>query len=617
MDDLSTLKENGNDAARLGLLRLHDAVVRRESGRPEASLSPEELLAQFRAADPTRNAACLTWLLRTYAAGGYRLEDLSKAHDTLVAFARLRGCLPNTAIIDGETRNPRKLGSHLTLASLWKAVAPLVEAERLAEESEAGERPDTDKERALSQSRVIHRSNRMVIVVPMTVEASCWWGQGTQWCTAARNNNAFEDYHKSAPLIVICLRKIGDLPARKLQLHVHAGDMQFMDENDAPVSKEIILERWHDLEALVHWAIHGYGRGLEHVPEHLRVEALCLPAVSRNGEALKDVPEYLRTEAVCLAAVCEYGWALEYVPGPLRMKAMCLAAVGRNGYALDFVPNYLCTEAMYLAAVVSDGRTLQFVPKLLRTKAMCTAAVEQDGTALEYVPEPLRTKAICTVAVIRDGIALEYVPARLRTEAICSSAVGSDGWALIYVPEPLRTKAICSVAVIQDARALEHVPKPLLTEEICITAVGRNGLALYYLPEPQRTEAICTVAVGRDGRTLQHVPEHLRTEAICTTAVGGHGGALRYVPELLRTKALCLAAVTENSFMIKYVPEYLRVEITRSATEAQDKQKSVSINSQNNERESHDLVLDGLEDYLNNSKPSIQNTSSVLKLAIH
>ena len=519
--DVFILKENDTDAARAGLLRLHEAVGRREPGRPEAALSPDELLSRFRTSDPTRNAACLPWLLRTYAAGGYRLEDLSKAHDTLAAFARLRGQLPNTATIGGETRNPRKLGSHLTLASLWSAIAPLVEAERLAQENCSGEQEDTDRERALAQSRVIHRSNRMVIAVPMTEEASCWWGQGTQWCTAARNDNAFEHYHSDAPLIVICLRKSGDLPARKLQMHIHANDVQFMDENDARVSSKIILERWQDLVDLVYWAL------------------------SRNGRALAYVPEPLRTEALCLDAVCKDGLTLEYVPEPLRTEALCLDAVSRNGYAL------------------------------------------------QYVPEPLRTEAVCLASVVMYGWALRYVPEHLRTEAICTVAVGRYGLALRYVPEPLRTEAICTVAVEQDGRALFHVPEHL------------------------RTEVICTVAVCSNGGSLKYVPEPLRTEAICLAAVGNNGWVLKYVPELLRTKALWLAAVTKNSFMIKHVPEYLRVEITRLATEAQDKQKSVSINGQNNERESHDLVLDGLEDYLNNSQPSIQNTSLAIKPAIH
>ena len=394
MDDVFILNENGNNAARSGLLRLHDVVGRREPGCPEAALSPEELLARFRAADPTRNAAFLPWLLRTYAAGGYRLEDLSKAHDTLVTFARLRGLLPNTATIDGEARNPRRLGSHITLASLWTAIAPLVEEERLAQEEKAGEQPDTDRERALSQSRVLHRSARVVIAVPMTVEASCWWGQGTQWCTAARNNSAFEQYHSNAPLIVICLRKNGDLPARKLQMHVHAYDKQFMDENDARVSPELILERWQELKAVIHWA------------------------VGRNGEALTYVPEHLRTEELCLAAVGRYGRALEYAPESLRTEAICLTAVER------------------------DGRALEYVPPLLRTEKICTVAVSRDGEALAYVPNPLRTNTICLSAITQSGLALRFVPELLRTEAICIIAVGMNRAALKYVPENLRAEII-------------------------------------------------------------------------------------------------------------------------------------------------------------------------------
>ena len=498
MDDVFILNENDTDSAQTGLLRLHDAVVRREHGRPETTLSPEELLTRFRAADPTRNAACLPWLLRTYAAGGYRLEDLSKAHDTLMTFVRLRGLLPKTATIDGETRNPRKLGSHVTLASLWKSVAPLVEAERLSQE-EAGEQHDTDRERALSQSRVLHRSARIVIAVPMTVEASCWWGRGTQWCTAARNNSAFEEYHKKAPLIVICLRKSGDLPARKLQLYVHAYDMQFMDENDARVSLELILERWQDLEALLHWALGRNGLALSHVPNHLRTEAVCLTAVGRNGQALAYVSKPLRTEAICTVAVGGHGCALAYVPEPLRREAMCTAAVGRSGWALEHVP------------------------KPLRTEAICTAAIKENGGALMYVPEHLRTEALCLDAV-----------------------VGINGWALNFVPELLRTEEMCLAAVIKNGWALGFVPEPLRTEALCTAAVGRNGLALQHVPNHLRTEALCVAAVGSNGRALQHVPEPLRTEAICLAAVTDYGRAFTYVPGLLRTEVTRLIALDRD-----------------------------------------------------------------------
>ena len=580
MDDIFILNENGNNAAHSGLLRLHDAVGRRESERPEAALSPEELLARFRAADPTRNAAFLPWLLRTYAAGGYRLEDLSKAHDTLVTFARLRGLLPNTTTIDGEIRNPRKLGSHMTLASLWKAVGPLVEAERLAQEEEAGEQPDTDKERALLQSRVLHRSNRMVVAVPMTMEASCWWGQGTQWCTAARNNSAFEQYHSNAPLIVICLRKNGDLPARKLQLHVHSRGMQFMDENDARVSKKIILDRWPDLERLLHWAVNRNRLALAYVPEPLRTETIYLAILSRNGMALAHVPEPLRTEAMCTTAVGRDGWALQFVPLSLRTEAICAVAVEQNGRALRYVPEPLRTEVVCLAALKQTGLALEYVPERLRTKAICTVAVEQDGLALEYVPKPIRMEAVCLAAVEQDGRALEFVPEPLRTEVMFLAAVEQNGLALRFVPEHLRTEAICTTAVYRDGRALRFVPEHLRTEAICLTTVKQNGQALEYVPEPLRTEAVCLAAVGRNGWALKDVPEPLRTEAMYLTAVEQNGMALTYVPEPLRTNTIRLSAITQNG------------------------QKYISKNGETNIHKSYDLILDGLEDCLNNLQPS-------------
>ena len=593
MDNSPTLNKNGTDAARSGLLRLHDAVCRRELGRPEAALSPDELLARFRAADPSRNAVCLPWLLRTYAAGGYRLEDLSKAHDTLAAFARLRGLLPNMATIDGETRNPRKLGSHLTLASLWSVIAPFVEAERLAQQDCSGEHADTDKERALSHSRVIHRSARMVIAVPMTEEASCWWGQGTQWCTAARKNNAFEQYYKKAPLIVVCLRKVGDLPARKLQLYVHAGDMQFMDQNDAEVSPELVSERWQDLEALLHWTVGGYGWGLRYIPAALRTEAMCTAAVGRDAMAFIFVPDHLRTEAICLAAVGRNGDALQYVPEPLRTEAICTAAVSSNGWALEYVPEPLCTEAM------------------------CTAAVTEHGWALKDVPEPLRTEALCLTAVGSYGRALEYIPESLRTEAMCWAAVGKDGWALKHVPEPLRTEALCLAAVTQYGRALEYVPEHLRKEALCLTAVEKDGDALYYISEPMRTEAICTAAVGSNGRALRYIPESLRTEAMCWAAVGKDGWALKFVPEPLRTETVCLAAVGRYGGALADVPEHLRTEVMRLIAVGSDKQKSLSTTIKTNERESHDLVLEGLKDYLNNSQPNHRNMTSTFNLSTH
>ena len=41
------------------------------------------------------------------------------------------------------------------------------------------------------------------VYIPKTEAASCFLGRGTKWCTASKNNNAFEDYtHMGTPLFV-------------------------------------------------------------------------------------------------------------------------------------------------------------------------------------------------------------------------------------------------------------------------------------------------------------------------------------------------------------------------------------------------------------------------------
>lgn len=49
----------------------------------------------------------------------------------------------------------------------------------------------------------IYEDNKYLIVVPKTTEASCYYGQGTKWCTAAKKGNQFENYSSSGVLFYI------------------------------------------------------------------------------------------------------------------------------------------------------------------------------------------------------------------------------------------------------------------------------------------------------------------------------------------------------------------------------------------------------------------------------
>ena len=50
-------------------------------------------------------------------------------------------------------------------------------------------------------AEVIYEDSRWLILVPLTQEASCYYGSGTKWCTAAREGNRFEQYTRDGYLI--------------------------------------------------------------------------------------------------------------------------------------------------------------------------------------------------------------------------------------------------------------------------------------------------------------------------------------------------------------------------------------------------------------------------------
>jgi hypothetical protein len=52
-------------------------------------------------------------------------------------------------------------------------------------------------------SKLLYSDDRFLVVSPKTQEASCYYGSGTRWCTAAKKNNQFENYTEDGILVYI------------------------------------------------------------------------------------------------------------------------------------------------------------------------------------------------------------------------------------------------------------------------------------------------------------------------------------------------------------------------------------------------------------------------------
>ena len=108
----------------------------------------------------------------------------------------------------------------------------------------AAEEHESRKEvevQAKSGADKIYDDERWLIVRPDTIDASCYYGAGTKWCTAMKNKNHFKNYTKRGNLYYIIdkTRKLGDYYKIALFKEFKGVD-QWYDEKDNNLSGEVL-----------------------------------------------------------------------------------------------------------------------------------------------------------------------------------------------------------------------------------------------------------------------------------------------------------------------------------------------------------------------------------------
>jgi len=171
-------------------------------------------MAMIEQGDPTKNKQYSQWLARMYSKNIIPLEDIqSKMFDALSKFHTLKlrkKIKPEHADLN-QMKQP---------VDLLTAMADYEDVE------------DTNQEVDKGQSAEIYADSSIRVIVPKDEASACYYGRGTRWCTAAKNNNMFKQYHKSGDMYIV-LPKNPKHTGEKYQLHLHTK--QFMDEEDRPI----------------------------------------------------------------------------------------------------------------------------------------------------------------------------------------------------------------------------------------------------------------------------------------------------------------------------------------------------------------------------------------------
>jgi len=95
-------------------------------------------------------------------------------------------------------------------------------------------------------AKEILNNSEVRIIIPNDEASACYYGQGTRWCTAAKNNNMFGGYSSHNHPLFILLPKNPTHDGEKYQ--VHLLENEWMDEEDTEVGAQEVIERFSNTD---------------------------------------------------------------------------------------------------------------------------------------------------------------------------------------------------------------------------------------------------------------------------------------------------------------------------------------------------------------------------------
>ena len=157
------------------------------------------------------------WLLKLWVNRKLMLEDLYKATEYLSYFVKYNNRI--------EVKDINKYHS---LPELYNIVKVFMDNPEIATSN-------SDEVRRIKEGAdKVFENGEWLVIVPHTKEASCYYGKGTQWCTAAEQSHNMFDHYNSQGNLYINIRKSD---GEKFQFHFESGS--FMDATDTPIESPV------------------------------------------------------------------------------------------------------------------------------------------------------------------------------------------------------------------------------------------------------------------------------------------------------------------------------------------------------------------------------------------
>ena len=199
-------------------------AVRNNINSMEDPLKAAEMILQnqIEVGDPTKQKKYAQALAKMYANGLIKWEDIgSTMRDYLTKFATLA----NKKQLKPEHSD---FNRYKDLKSFYDTVDQYAD-------------PEAREQKSKGDAKEVYKDANVRIIRPDDVNAACYYGQGTRWCTAADSNNMFDRYNQDGPMYIL-IPTTTKHEGEKYQFHPDSG--QYMDEQDRQVTPDQLMKRF-------------------------------------------------------------------------------------------------------------------------------------------------------------------------------------------------------------------------------------------------------------------------------------------------------------------------------------------------------------------------------------
>lgn len=384
--------------------KAHDKVLNQpvhvwEKEHPNVTIACAiDILDFIKMADPTPNLQYLQWITKRYTERDFGCEDLERVKDELEMFERFKPRFRR----DNVQLDINKYKSAAEVFTLLQQYKQQNEAPSKKEEV----RREEDRYFIENKAELFYRGETLKVIIPKTQQASCFFGKGTRWCTAASQSyNAFHSYNNDGPLYVIMT------PKGKYQFHFPS--QQFMNELDRSVHLPDLIRQYPELKDAFDKI--ATDEGFLPLMKKVSPDGLYNALVKCHQHSDQG---YFQEDQYSLAGL------LQMVDKNAQDERIALFIVGINpSVALKFIrPELQSLPSFQRIVVEKRPELLQSINPKAQDAELVTAVVKKSPAMLRYVRPDLMTSDLLIMAVQQQPEVLGQVPRDKQSIEVITAA---------------------------------------------------------------------------------------------------------------------------------------------------------------------------------------------------